>query len=134
MCDLGFVHRDVALRNVLVASDKACKVADFGMSRGMQDDIYQSTNTTSLKPVRYATQSHARHLTTLLSWTAPEALEFNQYSIQSDVWSFGVLLWELFMLGRTPYGSINTQLVWDQVRHLLSVEFANTGCRWWRET
>lgn len=81
------VHRDLAARNVLVGDDLACKVADFGLARLLKDDVY-SPRSSSKIPVK---------------WTAPEAASYCVYSPKSDVWSFGVLLYEVFTYGRCPY-------------------------------
>mmetsp|Transcript_28281 Transcript_28281/g.74195 ORF Transcript_28281/g.74195 Transcript_28281/m.74195 type:complete len:556 (-) Transcript_28281:65-1732(-) len=91
MCYLatrGFIHRDLAVRNVLLVGDVA-KLSDFGRSRRLAavDDIYAAGNA-ALVPVR---------------WTAPEALAKGMYSSASDVWSFGVMLYEMWTRGAMPY-------------------------------
>ncbi|XP_077775254.1 tyrosine-protein kinase Fes/Fps isoform X2 [Podarcis muralis] len=82
------IHRDLAARNCLVTEKNALKISDFGMSREQEDGIYASTGGMKQIPVK---------------WTAPEALIHGRYSSESDVWSFGILLWEAFSLGATPY-------------------------------
>ncbi len=85
----GFVHRDLAARNCFVTEDMVVKVADFGRTQPMNSaGIYQGFEE-ALTPVR---------------WTAPEALQNHVYSTASDVWSFGVVMWEVMSLGLTPYG------------------------------
>ncbi|TRY92456.1 hypothetical protein DNTS_028162 [Danionella cerebrum] len=79
---------DLAARNCLVAEDSVVKISDFGMSRQEQDGVYSATGGMRQIPVR---------------WTAPEALNYGRYSTESDVWSFGILLWETFSRGVTPY-------------------------------
>lgn len=83
----GFVHRDLAARNILVGDNNNVKVADFGLSRLIDEDIY-------------CAHEGARFP---IKWTAPEACLKGQFSIKSDVWSFGILLTELVTYGRIPY-------------------------------
>ena len=95
----GYVHRDLAARNVLVSGAGVCKIADFGMSRGLDDDSEYFRNLDGGKvPTR---------------WTAPEALTSRKYTTSSDVWSFGVLLWEIMSEGRLPYSElkVNSQVI-----------------------
>uniref|UniRef100_A0A8C8VHP2 Tyrosine-protein kinase n=1 Tax=Pelusios castaneus TaxID=367368 RepID=A0A8C8VHP2_9SAUR len=89
------IHRDLAARNCLVTEKNSLKISDFGMSRQEEDGIYSCTGGLKQIPVK---------------WTAPEALNYGRYSSESDVWSFGILLWEAFSLGAIPYASLsNTQ-------------------------
>ncbi|KAI1235312.1 Tyrosine-protein kinase transforming protein Fps [Lamprotornis superbus] len=88
------IHRDLAARNCLVTERNTLKISDFGMSREEEDGIYASTGGMKQIPVK---------------WTAPEALNYGRYSSESDVWSFGILLWEAFSLGAVPYASLSNQ-------------------------
>ncbi|XP_060550697.1 tyrosine-protein kinase Fes/Fps isoform X3 [Pantherophis guttatus] len=88
------IHRDLAARNCLVTESNILKISDFGMSREQVDGIYSSTSGMKQIPVK---------------WTAPEALSYGRYSSESDVWSFGILLWEAFSLGATPYANMSNQ-------------------------
>ncbi|BFZ25958.1 hypothetical protein BsWGS_28996 [Bradybaena similaris] len=96
------VHRDVAARNVLVCEHKVVKISDFGLARKVgEQDVYERS-TKGLLPIR---------------WMSPEALLYNQYTEKSDVWSFGVLLWELITLGSTPYPGLDSTTILEKIRH-----------------
>ncbi|KAF4017826.1 hypothetical protein G4228_009515 [Cervus hanglu yarkandensis] len=88
------IHRDLAARNCLVTEKNVLKISDFGMSREEADGIYAASGGLRQVPVK---------------WTAPEALNYGRYSSESDVWSFGILLWETFSLGASPYPNLSNQ-------------------------
>uniref|UniRef100_A0A8C2C375 Tyrosine-protein kinase n=1 Tax=Cyprinus carpio TaxID=7962 RepID=A0A8C2C375_CYPCA len=97
------IHRDLAARNCLVGEESVVKISDFGMSRQEQDGVYSAAGGMKQIPVK---------------WTAPEALNYGRYTTESDVWSFGVLLWETFSRGVTPYTiphNMNNQQTRDEV-------------------
>uniref|UniRef100_UPI00398F1BEC tyrosine-protein kinase Fer isoform X3 n=1 Tax=Pristiophorus japonicus TaxID=55135 RepID=UPI00398F1BEC len=93
------IHRDLAARNCLVGDNNVLKISDFGMSRQEDDGIYSSSG---LKQIP-------------IKWTAPEALNYGRYSSESDVWSYGILLWETFSLGVCPYPGMTNQQAREQV-------------------
>uniref|UniRef100_A0A8C4KFH3 Tyrosine-protein kinase n=1 Tax=Dromaius novaehollandiae TaxID=8790 RepID=A0A8C4KFH3_DRONO len=93
------IHRDLAARNCLVGESNILKISDFGMSRQEDDGVYSSSG---LKQIP-------------IKWTAPEALNYGRYTSESDVWSFGILLWETFSLGVCPYPGMTNQQAREQV-------------------
>uniref|UniRef100_A0A672QEY9 Tyrosine-protein kinase n=1 Tax=Sinocyclocheilus grahami TaxID=75366 RepID=A0A672QEY9_SINGR len=95
----NYIHRDLAARNVLVGDNNVCKVADFGLARVFQrenENVYEAKEGSKF-PVK---------------WTAPEAIHENKFTIKSDVWSFGILLYEIVTFGQIPYPTMtNFQVV-----------------------
>ncbi|XP_065827130.1 uncharacterized protein [Oscarella lobularis] len=105
-----FVHRDIAARNCLVGENNnqlSVKVSDFGMARDIyQEEYYRRKGGTM--PIR---------------WMAPEAITDGKYTVESDVWSLGVLLWEIFVFGYQPYfGKSNEQVIGGILQGNLSLE------------
>ncbi|TKS70269.1 Ephrin type-A receptor 6 [Collichthys lucidus] len=102
LSEMGYVHRDLAARNILVDENLVCKVSDFGMSRILEDDSDAAYTATGGKiPIR---------------WTAPEAIAYGKFSSASDVWSFGIVMWEVMSYGERPYWEMSNQDV------ILSIE------------
>ncbi|XP_062828278.1 tyrosine-protein kinase Fer isoform X5 [Anolis carolinensis] len=93
------IHRDLAARNCLVGENNVLKISDFGMSRQEDDGVYSSSG---LKQIP-------------IKWTAPEALNYGRYTSESDVWSYGIFLWETFSLGVCPYPGMTNQQAREQV-------------------
>ncbi|XP_065819551.1 ephrin type-A receptor 7 isoform X7 [Labrus bergylta] len=95
LSDMGYVHRDLAARNILVNSNLVCKVSDFGLSRVIDDDPEAVYTTTGGKiPVR---------------WTSPEAIQYRKFTSASDVWSYGIVMWEVMSYGERPYWDMSNQ-------------------------
>lgn len=94
LSEMNYVHRDLAARNVLVNSQLICKIADFGLSREIENASDAYTTRGGKIPVR---------------WTAPEAIAFRKFTSASDVWSYGVVLWEVMSYGERPYWNWSNQ-------------------------
>jgi Eph receptor B1 len=96
LSEMNFIHRDLAARNILVNKDLVCKVADFGLSREIENDTSDGVYTTKggKIPIR---------------WTAPEAINFRKFTCASDVWSYGILAWEVLSYAERPYWNWSNQ-------------------------
>lgn len=94
-----YVHRDLAARNILVGDNNVCKIADFGLARFITETEYEARAGAKF-PIK---------------WTAPEAANFSKFTIKSDVWSFGIVLYEIITKGGTPYPDMNNQEVLDRI-------------------
>uniref|UniRef100_A0A9J7YVJ1 receptor protein-tyrosine kinase n=1 Tax=Cyprinus carpio carpio TaxID=630221 RepID=A0A9J7YVJ1_CYPCA len=97
LSEKSYVHRDLAARNILVNSNLVCKVSDFGLSRFLTENSSDPTYTSSLGgkiPIR---------------WTAPEAIAFRKFTSASDVWSYGIVMWEVMSFGERPYWDMSNQ-------------------------
>ena len=93
----SFVHRDLATRNCLVGKNLVVKIGDFGMSKDVYKSDYYRIGKEALLPIK---------------WMAPEAIMYGKATIQTDIWSFGVLMWEVFSFAMQPwYGFTNEQVI-----------------------
>ncbi|KAM9735091.1 muscle, skeletal receptor tyrosine-protein kinase [Menidia menidia] len=101
-----FVHRDLATRNCLVGEEMVVKIADFGLSRNIYSADYYKANENDAIPIR---------------WMPPESIFYNRYTTESDVWAYGVVLWEIFSHGMQPYYGMGHEEVIYYVRdgHIL---------------
>ncbi|XP_067123785.1 tyrosine kinase receptor Cad96Ca-like [Centruroides vittatus] len=98
----GIIHRDLAARNILIGENKVCKITDFGFARDVVTSHIYERKSEGRLPIR---------------WMAPESLYDNIYCTKSDVWSFGVLMWEIVTLGSTPYPGLAAAEVMRTVKH-----------------
>uniref|UniRef100_A0A3Q2PYG2 receptor protein-tyrosine kinase n=1 Tax=Fundulus heteroclitus TaxID=8078 RepID=A0A3Q2PYG2_FUNHE len=104
LSDMSYVHRDLAARNILVNSNLVCKVSDFGLSRVLEDDPEAAYTT------REATGSYLSPGGKIpIRWTAPEAISYRKFTTASDVWSYGIVMWEVVAYGERPYWDMNNQ-------------------------
>lgn len=97
-----FVHRDLAARNCMVSKDLVCKIGDFGMARDIYETDYYKVGKKGLLPIR---------------WMAPENLSDGVFTSDSDVWSFGVVLFEILTLAEIPYQGLSNEEVLRHVLH-----------------
>ncbi|XP_074857907.1 ephrin type-A receptor 1 isoform X2 [Carettochelys insculpta] len=101
LSDRNYVHRDLAARNILVTHGLQCKVSDFGLSRVLENNVEGTYETKGGKiPIR---------------WTAPEAIAHRIFTSASDVWSYGIVMWEVLSFGDKPYGDMTNQEVMKSI-------------------
>lgn len=96
----NYIHRDLRAANVLVSENLLCKIADFGLARVIEDDEYSAREGAKF-PIK---------------WTAPEAINYGSFTIKSDMWSFGVLLYEITTYGRMPYPGMTKAEVMSSIQ------------------
>ncbi|KAJ8034956.1 Tyrosine kinase receptor Cad96Ca [Holothuria leucospilota] len=95
------VHRDLAARNILLGENNICKISDFGLARDVADSQEYEMKSRGRVPVR---------------WMAPESLLQNMYTTKSDVWSFGIVMWEIITLGSHPYPGMTPRKVLEAIQ------------------
>uniref|UniRef100_A0A8C9WIS9 Tyrosine-protein kinase n=1 Tax=Scleropages formosus TaxID=113540 RepID=A0A8C9WIS9_SCLFO len=96
----NYIHRDLRAANVLVSESLLCKIADFGLARVIEDDQY-----TAREGAKFP-----------IKWTAPEAINYGLFTIKSDMWSFGILLYEIVTYGKIPYPGMSNGEVMTSVQ------------------
>ena len=96
-----YVHRDLAARNIIVGENLTVKISDFGMSRDKYKSDYYRVQSKSLLPIR---------------WMPAESMLYGKFTTESDVWSYGVLLWEIYSYGLQPYYGYSNQEVIEMLR------------------
>ncbi|KAG8449888.1 hypothetical protein GDO86_016531 [Hymenochirus boettgeri] len=97
LASLHFVHRDLATRNCLVGTNLVVKIGDFGMSRDIYSTDYYRVGGRTMLPIR---------------WMPPESILYRKFTTESDIWSFGVVLWEIFTYGKQPWYQLsNTEAI-----------------------
>ncbi|CAH0386476.1 unnamed protein product, partial [Bemisia tabaci] len=101
LCSHHYVHRDLAARNCLVGENLTVKISDFGLSRDIYSSDYYRVQSKSLLPVR---------------WMPPESILYGKFTTESDVWSYGVVLWEVYSYGLQPYYGYSNQEVIEMIR------------------
>ncbi|XP_059485869.1 receptor-type guanylate cyclase gcy-19-like isoform X2 [Neocloeon triangulifer] len=102
LADLKYVHRDVACRNCMVNANRIVKLGDFGMTRAMYESDYYKFNRKGMLPVR---------------WMAPESLGLGIFTPNSDIWSYGVLLYEIITFGSFPFQGMSNSQVLEFVKN-----------------
>ncbi|CAH1115615.1 unnamed protein product [Psylliodes chrysocephalus] len=102
----NYIHRDLAARNCLVGTENIVKVADFGLARYVLDDQYTSSGGSKF-PIK---------------WAPPEVLNYTRFSSKSDIWAYGVLMWEVFTCGKMPYGRLKNSEVVERVQKGMILE------------
>lgn len=93
-----YVHRDIAARNLLVTDHHCVKLADFGLSRELEDNYYKASK--GKLPIR---------------WMAPESINYRRFTHSSDVWMFGVCMWEIMSVGKKPYANLTNSLIMSKL-------------------
>ena len=96
----NYVHRNLATKSILVSENLTCKVANFGLARSTSDGVFKGSRKEKLA----------------IKWTAPEAAVYRHFTNKSDVWSFGILLYELITYGSVPYSEMNDDQILEEIQ------------------
>uniref|UniRef100_A0AC34Q5S6 Receptor protein-tyrosine kinase n=1 Tax=Panagrolaimus sp. JU765 TaxID=591449 RepID=A0AC34Q5S6_9BILA len=110
---LKFCHRDLAARNCMVSADETVKIGDFGMARDIYYHEYYKPAGKRLMPVR---------------WMAPESLKDGKFTVKSDVWSYGIVLYEMLTLGQQPYAGLGNDQVFNYIGVKRNILVRPVGC------
>uniref|UniRef100_A0AC35FXE4 Receptor protein-tyrosine kinase n=1 Tax=Panagrolaimus sp. PS1159 TaxID=55785 RepID=A0AC35FXE4_9BILA len=110
---LKFCHRDLAARNCMVANDETVKIGDFGMARDIYYHEYYKPAGKRLMPVR---------------WMAPESLKDGKFTVKSDVWSYGIVIYEMLTLGQQPYAGLGNDQVYNYIGVRRNILVRPVGC------
>ena len=114
------VHRDLAVRNILLTKENVCKVSDFGLTRDIYiDEAYWKKGSGKCKYTLYLVWYTivVNNISVPIKWMAPESLTDHIYTTKSDVWGYGILLWELVTLGSSPYPGIRPDQLFTLLKY-----------------
>jgi serine/threonine protein kinase len=109
----SILHRDIAGRNILLKSDLTAKLCDFGMAR-------------RLNPKQISFEDPSDSEIPIL-WSSPETIKTREYSKMTDVWSFGVTMWELFMYGKDPWNTLSVPIAMDNIKNGITLELKSNA-------
>eukprot|EP00095_Tigriopus_kingsejongensis_P008100 maker-scaffold590_size129399-snap-gene-0.33 protein:Tk08100 transcript:maker-scaffold590_size129399-snap-gene-0.33-mRNA-1 annotation:"tyrosine-protein kinase transmembrane receptor ror" len=111
LSDRHFTHRDLAARNCLLGHNLALKISDFGLTRDIYTNEYYQVRIFLSSIELKITPQMGEHRLLPIRWMSPESIQFGKFSTETDIWSFGVVLWEIFSFGKRPYFSYSNQEV-----------------------
>ncbi|KAJ8866274.1 hypothetical protein PR048_032117 [Dryococelus australis] len=118
----NYIHRDLAARNCLVGSENVVKVADFGLASSISVGSLIVNLMTACRYVLDDQYTSSGGTKFPIKWAPPEVLNYTRFSSKSDVWAYGVLMWEVFTCGKMPYGRLKNTEVVDRVQRGIVLE------------